>query len=142
VNEFSLAGQQLSELPIDAKFLPSTASGIRPNLAFESLTLSPYGQYFYTATENALFQDGPAASLDEGSLIRIVKYDLASGEAIAEYVYEVEAIPTAPVPADAFSDNGLVELLAIDNNGSLLNPPSSSPLPLILTRSPPYRRCW
>jgi len=120
VNEFSLAGQQLSELPIDAKFLSAAASGIRPNLAFESLTLSPDGRYLYTATENALFQDGPAASLEEGSLSRIVKYDLANDEAIAEYVYEVEPIPTAPVPADAFSDNGLVELLAIDNNGSFL----------------------
>lgn len=120
INEFSLAGQQLYELPIDAKFLSAPASGIRPNLAFESLTLSPDGQYLYTATENALFQDGPAASLEEGSLSRIVKYDLARGEAIAEYVYAVEAVPTAPVPADAFSDNGLVELLAIDNNGSFL----------------------
>ncbi|MBD2108086.1 phytase [Nodosilinea sp. FACHB-13] len=120
INEFSLAGQQLSELPIDAKFLPTPASGIRPNLAFESLTLSPDGRYLYTATENALSQDGPAANLEEGSLSRIVKYDLARGEAIAEYVYEVEAVPTAPVPATAFSDNGLVELLAIDDNGSFL----------------------
>ncbi|MDB9528963.1 phytase [Oscillatoria sp. CS-180] len=122
VNEFSLDGQQLAELPVDDKFLPTAdqSSGIRNNLAFESLTLSPDGQFLYTATENALFQDGLNANLDNGSLSRIVKYDLESGEAVGEFVYEVDSVPEAPIPDDAFSTNGLVELLATDNNGSLL----------------------
>ncbi|NEQ46765.1 MAG: phytase [Leptolyngbya sp. SIOISBB] len=122
VNEFSLDGQQLSELPVDEKFLPTAdqSSGIRNNLAFESLTLSPDGQFLYTATENALFQDSDAAGLDNSSLSRIVKYDLSSGEAVGEFVYEVEPVPDAPNPADGFRTNGLVELLATDNNGSFL----------------------
>ena len=122
VSEFDFNGQQQGELPVDDKFLPTSdqTSGIRNNLAFESLTLSPDGQYLYTATENALFQDGPAATVDNGSLSRIVKYDLASGEAVQEFVYEVDAVPEAPIPADGFSTNGLVELLATDNNGSFL----------------------
>ncbi|HZG40117.1 MAG TPA: phytase [Nodosilinea sp.] len=122
VNEFSLTGQQLSELPVDEKFLPTAdqSSGIRNNLAFESLTLSPDGRYLYTATENALFQDGSAASLEEGSLSRIVQYDLATGEAVKEFVYEIDTVPEEPIPADGFSTNGLVELLATDNNGSFL----------------------
>ena len=122
INEFSLDGQQLSELPISAKFLPQAdqSSGIRNNLAFESLTLSPDGQFLYTATENALFQDGPNATVDGGSLARIVQYDLSTGAAVGEFVYEVEAVPEVPIPADAFNTNGLVELLATDNNGSFL----------------------
>jgi myo-inositol-hexaphosphate 3-phosphohydrolase/phosphodiesterase/alkaline phosphatase D-like protein len=122
VNEFSLDGQQLSELPVSDKFRPTAdqASGIRNNLAFESLTISPDGQYLYTATENALYQDGPAATLEDGSLSRLVKYDLASGEVVKEWVYEVDAVPEAPMPADGFSTNGLVELLALDDNGSFL----------------------
>ncbi|MEO1094033.1 MAG: phytase [Cyanobacteria bacterium J06638_28] len=122
VNEFSLDGQQIAELPVDDKFVPTDdqSSGIRNNLAFESVTLSPDGRFLYTATEGALFQDGPDASVDEGSLSRIVKYDLASGEAVAEFVYEVEPVPEAPIPPDAFNTNGLVELLATDNNGSFL----------------------
>ncbi len=33
-------------------------AGIRNNLAFESLTISPDQKTLFTATENALFQDG------------------------------------------------------------------------------------
>ena len=122
VNEFSLAGQQIDALPVDDTFLPTAdqSSGIRNNLAFESLTLSPDGRFLYTATENALFQDGPAATLENGSLVRIVQYDLETETAISEFVYEVEPIPNAPVPEDAFATNGLVELLAIDNDGTFL----------------------
>jgi myo-inositol-hexaphosphate 3-phosphohydrolase len=122
VNEFSLDGELLDTLPVPEKFLPTAdqTSGIRNNLAFESLTLSPNNRYLYTATENALFQDSPAADIDTESLSRIIKYDLETGQPVQEFVYEVDAIPEIPEPADAFADNGLVELLAIDNNGSLL----------------------
>jgi len=122
VNEFTRDGQQIAGLPVDTKFLPTAdqSSGIRNNLAFESLTLTPSGRFLYTATENALFQDGPAADLGQQSLSRILKYDLASGQEIGEFVYEVGPVPDAPVPADAFRTNGLVELLALDNNGTLL----------------------
>ena len=123
INEFSLSGQQLSELPVDDKFnaVDGTTTGIRNNLAFESLTTTPDGRYLYTATENALAQDGSAATVSSTSLSRIVKYDLTTGEVVAEYVYEVETVADAPNPANAFATNGLVELLAIDNNGTLLS---------------------
>jgi myo-inositol-hexaphosphate 3-phosphohydrolase len=122
VNKFSLWGRQIRELPVDPKFLPTPggASGIRNNLAFESLTITPNGRYLYTAVENALVQDGPAADVDKESLARIIKYDLLSGKAVAEFVYTVDAVPEVPDPSDAFRTNGLVELLALDNNGTLL----------------------
>jgi 5'/3'-nucleotidase SurE len=123
VRQFSLnTGQQISELPIPAKYLPTAdqSTGIRNNLAFESLTITPDQRFLYTATENALLQDGPTASLETGSLSRILKYDLSTGQPVAETVYEVEAVPDAPIPADGFANNGLVELLALDNNGTFL----------------------
>ncbi|NJK39221.1 MAG: phytase [Oscillatoriales cyanobacterium RM1_1_9] len=122
VNEFSLTGELLDELPIPEKFLPTAdqSAGIRNNLAFESLNVSPDGQFLYTATENALFQDGLAANLDQESLSRILKYDLATREVVQEFVYPVDAVADEPIPADGFRTNGLVELLAIDNNGSFL----------------------
>jgi 5'/3'-nucleotidase SurE len=122
VRQFSLTGQQLSELPVPAKYRPTAdqTSGIRNNLAFESLTLSPDQRFLYTATENALYQDGPAATLEDPSLSRILKYDLSTGEPVAEFVYEVEEVPDPPIPADDFATNGLVELLALDNNGTFL----------------------
>ena len=123
VNEFSLSGQKLSELPVAEKYFPTqtVTTGIRNNLAFESLTLTPDGRYLYTATENALIQDGSASTLENTSLSRIVKYDLTTGQVVAEFVYEVEPIPKASNPVGGFADNGLVELLAIDNNGTLLS---------------------
>ncbi|NEQ52542.1 MAG: phytase [Leptolyngbya sp. SIO3F4] len=122
IREVSLSAEYIQDLPIPDIYFPTAdqSSGIRNNLAFESLTITPDQRYLYTATENALFQDGPAASVEAGSLSRILKYDLTTGEPVASYVYEVEAVPEEPVPADAFNTNGLVELLAVDNNGTLL----------------------
>lgn len=120
INAFSLSGQQVGELPVDDKYLPTLTSGIRNNLAFESLTITPNQRYLYTATENALLQDGTAATTDDGSLSRIIQYDLVTGEAVAEFFYEVDEVADEPIPAGQFSTNGLVELLALDNSGTLL----------------------
>jgi 3-phytase/alkaline phosphatase D len=122
VDLFSLQGEHLAALPIDPKFRPTAnhATGIRNNLAFESLTVTPDKSTLYTATENALFQDGPEATLDSGSASRIVKYDVASGREVAEYVYVTEPVAAEPVPAGSFSTNGLVDLLAMDDDGTLL----------------------
>lgn len=122
INQFSLQGQQFQELPVPEKFLPSAdgTRGIRNNLAFESLTITPNGQSLFTATENALFQDGPAANLENGSPSRILQYNLLTGQLEKEFVYINDPVPVAPVPAGGFSTNGLVDLLAIDNSGTLL----------------------
>ncbi len=122
VNEFSINGELLDELPVPDKFLPTAdqTTGIRNNLAFESLTISPDNRFLYTATENALFQDSPATNLEQESLSRIIQYDLTIGQPVAEFVYEVGEVPDIPEPEDGFRTNGLVELLATDNNGSLL----------------------
>ncbi len=77
-------------------------------------------KYLYTATENALAQDGPASGIDQKSMSRILVYDLNPGRPMAEYVYVTSAIPVPPVPPDSFADNGLVELVALDNAGTLL----------------------
>jgi 3-phytase/alkaline phosphatase D len=142
IREFDLAtGSQRSSLSIPEKFLPSgafqdrngdgqitnadqpfsPAIGIRNNLALESLTITPNGRYLYTATENALSQDGAAADLGVESPSRILQYDLTTGEAVGEFLYVTDPVAEASTPATAFRTNGLVELLAIDNSGTLLS---------------------
>jgi hypothetical protein len=120
VNEFSLAtGQQINTLPVPNKFLPNPpSSGIRNNLAFESLTITPDQRYLFTATENALTQDGPAAALSTGSPSRILKYDLTTGQPVAEFLYTTDPVALPPNPANAFNTNGLVDLLALDDTGN------------------------
>ena len=117
VREFSLTGEQLKALPVDQKFLPSSEqkSGIRNNLAFESLTITPSQNYLFTATENALVQDGPVATVSNGSLSRIVGYNVATGTPAAEYLYLTDSVAAPSIPPSAFNTNGLVDLLAIDD---------------------------
>ncbi len=125
VNEFSLQGKQFDELPVPDKFNPAGTGandpGIRNNLAFESLTITPNQRFLFTATENALVQDGPAATLTNGSPSRIVQYDLQTGQAVGEYLYITDPVAAVPNPAGSFNTNGLVELLALDNNGTFLS---------------------
>lgn len=121
VNEFALTGQQLQALPIPEKFLPTATqvSGIRNNAAFESLTITPNQNYLFTATENALYQDGPAATTTTGSPSRILKYNLSTEQPEAEFLYLTDPVAAAPEPATEFSTNGLVDLLALDSNSFL-----------------------
>ncbi|HAA30097.1 MAG TPA: endonuclease/exonuclease/phosphatase [Cyanobacteria bacterium UBA8553] len=125
INEFSLQGRQFNELPVPDRFNPrgtgANDPGIRNNLAFESLTITPNQRFLFTATENALVQDGPAATLTNGSPSRILQYDLQTGQEVGEFLYITDPVADAPNPVGSFNTNGLVELLALDNNGTFLS---------------------
>jgi hypothetical protein len=118
IKEFSLDGKLLKTLPIPELFLPDDkgTKGIRNNLAFESLTLTPDRQYLFTATENALVQDGAVPSLQSGSPCRILRYDALSGNLERSFVYITEPLPPGANPVGKLTTNGLVDLLAIDEN--------------------------
>jgi 3-phytase len=87
------------------------------DVEFESLNLTPDGRRLVTAGEGALFQDGPASTFTNGSLARILVYDLRKRMPISEYVYEVA--PWAE-PSGIFGVNGIVEVLPIDDAGTRL----------------------
>jgi hypothetical protein len=118
IRRYNRQGKVTAELPIPDKFIPNGVDrGVRFNLAFESLNLTPNGEHLFTAGEGALFQDGPASSFTNRSLARILAYDLNKREPVAEFVYEVG--PWAE-PSAIFGVNGIVELLPIDNAGTML----------------------
>ncbi len=96
--------------------LRQAPSGVRHNLAFESLTVSPGGRWLFTANESALEQDGPTASLERGSAVRLSRIEAGSGAWTAEYLYWTEPLAAAPEPADGYGTAGLVELLALDDH--------------------------
>ena len=77
--------------------------------------MPPNGRFFFTATENALFQDGPAATPTSGSPSRILRYNLQTGLLDREYLYETDPIFQPPVPPTQFAVNGIVELLPFNN---------------------------
>lgn len=121
VREMRLDGSHVRDFSVPTAYQPvgspaGTAAGDRGivnNLAFESLTFSTDGRTLYTATENALVQDGPTASVNGGSRSRILSFDVATGQAGAEYAYDVSPVAIAPNPSGAFATNGLTDLLAI-----------------------------
>lgn len=115
VREMQLDGTFVRQLTPPTQYTPTAGntSGIRNNLAFESLTLALRGLVVFTATENALVQDGPAASLTEGSPSRMLAFRTGSGEPFLEFVYETEPVAAPPTPETAFSTNGLVEILSL-----------------------------
>jgi hypothetical protein len=121
VREMGRDGSHLRSFAVPTRYLPlGSAGGNQPgdsgvvnNLAFESLTLSIDGRTVYTATENALVQDGPVATLNNGSAARLLSFDIATGASRAEYVYNVGPVALPPQPAGGFATNGLVDLLAI-----------------------------
>jgi hypothetical protein len=115
VREFSLDGRQLRSLPVPAPFLPVAdgSRGVRQNLGFESAGTTPNGRYVFTGTEAALVQDGPPATLTNGSPARLLRYDLKRGTLDRQYVYWTDPIREPPVPATQFAVSGLVELLPL-----------------------------
>ena len=117
VRLYDLQGQLVGSLPVPTRYLPTAdqSSGIRNNLAFEAAAVAPNGRFFFTGTENALFQDGPAASLTNGSPSRLLRYNLQTSRLDREYVYVTDPIAEAPIPATNFAVNGLVELLPLNN---------------------------
>lgn len=125
VNQFDLdTGEEIQGLSIPAQFIPEpdtlpTTSGVRNNLALESITITPDQRYLFTASENALVQDGPEATLSNGSPSRILQYELNGGQPVpmAQFLYNTDAVALPSHPPDAFKTNGLVELLALDNTG-------------------------
>jgi 3-phytase len=122
INRMNLNGHHTRSLLIPAKFLPGGAGtqGVRGNLGFESLNVMPDQKTLVTASEGALAQDGPAANIGQSSFARILEYQLSSGQPGNEYVYVVNPVAETPVPPDQFRVNGLVELLPLDNAGTML----------------------
>ena len=115
IREFSLVGKQLQSLPIPEKFLIQPDSGVINNRALENLTVTPSKKYLFTATENALIQDGTEANISTGSPCRILQYDLIKGEAKKEFLYITEPITSTSNNFGDFETNGLAEIIALDD---------------------------
>ncbi|BAY32152.1 hypothetical protein NIES2107_40380 [Nostoc carneum NIES-2107] len=123
IQEFSLSnGKAIATLPIPDKFLRNKNSqhGIRNNLAFESLTIRPDKNKLFTATENALIQDGPAAQPNVSTPCRILQYNLLTKQPEKEFLYPTEAVSPFLNITGKFA-SGLPDLVALDNQGTFLS---------------------
>lgn len=113
--EFSRDGRFVRQWPVPGQFTVTAQTGVRDNLGFESLTITPDGSHVFTANEQALQQDGETATLTHGTPVRIVKYS-GSGRLLGQYPYMVSALPHPSDHKHVEGGNGLVELLALDEH--------------------------
>ena len=117
IKEFSLEGKLLRSLPIPEKFRDKNWSknqGVRSNLSLESSTITPDKNYLFTASENALIQDGEIANLDRGTPSRILRYNLQTNQSDREFLYFTDPLANSSFIAEQYNKQGLVDLLAID----------------------------
>jgi hypothetical protein len=61
-------------------------AGKRNNRGFEGLAISPDGQYTYAMLQSAMLDEGGSS----GTLNRIVKFDNSTGDAVAQYAYQMK----------------------------------------------------
>ncbi len=90
VHEFSLStGAELQSVSI-----PSVFGHIRDNRGFESLTRSADGTTMWTANEEALTVDGPAATDTHGTTVRLLRLDDGgTGVTVGpQFAYEVDPV--------------------------------------------------
>ena len=117
---FRLDGTMLHELEIPRAYLPGEGKGVRSNHGFEGLSVSPDGSRIIAAVESALYQDGPNADLEQGTVIRLLVFDPDTRRAIEERAYRVEPVPDEPRPPTAYRSIGVSEILALDSHRVLV----------------------
>jgi len=114
VREFELDGQPVRTFVLPDRYLPLPDRGVRHNLAFEALTVTPDKRYAIVATENALIQDGPKSTLETRSPSRIARFDTQTALLVDEYLYWVEPVASPSTLVGGLEVAGLVELIALD----------------------------
>jgi hypothetical protein len=89
---------------------PTLNSGREPNRGFEGLAISPDGKFAYAVLQNGTVQDGWTAA-SRGQYTRIVKFDTATGKAVAQYAYKLDS---------AGQGRGISSLVALGNDKFLV----------------------
>ncbi len=125
IREMKWDGSFIRELPLLPIFkmqpAGNTLKGPRDNLTFEGLSLSPNGQRLWVSMEGPLYEDGAPASIPAAAgSSRFTEMEVATGRVLRQIAYAADAIPKAPIPATAFADNGIPEILMLDEDRMLV----------------------
>ncbi len=110
-------GSEARRFPLPPRYTPDgdERRGVRDNLAFESLAVTPDQRFLVGALENALTTDGPEADVGVPSLARILLWPLAGG-APREIAYRVDPVSATSSLIDVYRVNGLADLLALSDD--------------------------
>ncbi len=108
--------------------LPGNLSRRRPNRGLEALAADPDGRHLWTATEEAIVGDGPAATAGEGTVVRITRIDTrGEGARPVQYAYKVDP-PHRFIPiAEGTPRTGVSALVALGGGRLLVLERSGGP---------------
>ena len=96
--------------------IQSEEKGPRHNSVFEGLDFADDYRSLYISMEEALYEDAlKAGTGDSTSWVRFLKFDMTSKQQVAQYAYEIGAIPYPANPAGAFKINGVSDILYLGN---------------------------
>lgn len=99
----------------------STEFGPRQNGVFEGLTFSENNESLFVSVEEPLYQDGErAGSLDSSAITRIIKFDMATKKAVAQYAYSIDPVAYPPIIPSSFKVNGISDILSVSENQFLV----------------------
>jgi len=94
--------------------------GARWNRSFEGIAVTPSARFLYAILEEALLQDGPEASFEQGADVRLLRWELGSSSPPVQYFYRSEPLSPKPPPGSGGQgNNGASDLVALDD-GRLL----------------------
>lgn len=118
----STIGKFLDTIPLPKGFhFTKTESGARKNALFEGLTYADDYKTLYASLEEPLYQDGPQAAFEyDKALTRILKFDVATKKNVAQYAYNLGALPVKPTVDNDWNVNGISEILAINHHTLLV----------------------
>ncbi|MCX2495128.1 esterase-like activity of phytase family protein [Pedobacter sp. PF22-3] len=118
----STIGKFLDTIPLPEGFhFTKTESGARKNALFEGLTYADDYKTLYASLEEPLYQDGLQAAFEyDKALTRILKFDVATKKNVAQYAYNLGALPVKPTVDNDWNVNGISEILAINHHTLLV----------------------
>lgn len=116
VRTAGLDGSFLGEFALPDGFRMSADDhGPRRNSTLEGLALTPDGRHLWAAMEGPGYDDGPPPDEQHSAWTRVVRFDAESGAVDGQYTY-----PLDPVNAGPGGDNGLSDLVALDDGSFLV----------------------
>jgi hypothetical protein len=92
--------------------------GPRHNLGFEGVSFAPDGRSVWLAMESALYQDGPIATPSTGAIARLTRFD--RDRKMLGRSSPIRSTRSRPVPTGKNGDNGISEILALDDTHALV----------------------
>ncbi len=105
------------------RYIPESSGtmskGVRSNLGFESLSISPSKKYLFSVSEATLRQDAPEKYFDQ-NIVRLMRFDLANKNKVTEYAIKLDNIFHTEEGVEYNGSNGISDILVLSDRELLI----------------------